>query len=92
MMGTTLRKPRGFCFDKDKHSAMRLIEFIEGRRRSLKKKNADLGEVLGMTAQNVGYYLNPQKGNAGFNFIQLVKLFQELEATDEEILQLMKQQ
>lgn len=92
IIGNTLKKPQGFCYNKDQYSAAQLIEFIEGRRKTLKKKNSDLGAVLGMTGQNFGYYLNPQKGNAGFNYLQLIKLFKELEATDEEILRLMKQQ
>lgn len=78
-------------YDKDKYSRACLLEFIEGRRKTLNKRQADLGAVIGMTQQAFGYRMNNQKGNGNFEFIHLVKLFKELEATDEEILWLMKQ-
>ena len=86
-----VRKPRGFCYDKDQHSKSCLIEFIEGRKKTMKKTNTMLGELLGITGQGFGYQINPEKGNGGFSYIQLVKLFKELNASDEEILRLMKQ-
>ncbi|MBO5853149.1 MAG: helix-turn-helix transcriptional regulator [Bacteroidales bacterium] len=90
-MADIKRKPRGFCYDKDGYSKLRLIEFIEGRRKSLNIKRSELAELLGMTEANIGYHLNPQKGNAKFTFIQIVKILEKLQATDEEILSLMKQ-
>ena len=84
------RKPPRY-YDKDKYSTACLLEFIEGRRKTLNKKQSDLGAVLGMTQQAFGYRMNSQKGNGNFEFLHLVKLFKELEATDEEILRIMKQ-
>lgn len=89
-MSDKVKKPRGFCYDKDQFSKDKLIEFIDGRKRRLKKNQAQLGEVLGMTQQAFGYHTNRDKGNANFEFIHLVKLFKELNASDEEILWLMK--
>ncbi len=85
-------RKRGFCYDKDQHSKDKLVEFIDGRKRTLRKSQKDLGESLGMTQQAFGYHTNREKGNANFEFIHLVKLFRELNATDEEILRLMKQE
>ena len=45
-----------------------------------------MGEVIGMQQASFGSRL--RAGN--FNYIQLVKIFSELNATDEEILKLMK--
>ena len=83
-------RKRGFCYDKDKHTSVKLIEFIEGRRKVLKISRAALAGMLGMTEQNFGYYLNPQKGNAKFTFLQTVKILEALQATDEEKLKLMR--
>lgn len=86
-----MRKPRGF-YDKDKHSADCLLEFINGRMATLKKNQSDMGKALGITQQAFGYRIDPNKGSGNFDFLQLRKLFKELNATDEEILRLMKQE
>ena len=83
------RQPRGF-YDKEEFCQDRLLEYIEGRRRRLNKKQSDLGEAVGMSQQSFSYRMHRDKGRGNFEFIHLVKLFKELEATDEEILKLMK--
>ena len=80
-----IRKPRGF-YDKDKHQIDCLIEFISGKMKTTKKNQTAMGEVIGMQQASFGSRL--RAGN--FNYIQLVKIFSELNATDEEILKLMK--
>lgn len=83
------RKPRGF-YDKEKFFEARLAEFIEGRRRRLGKKQAELGEVIGISQQAFGKRVKPEEGKCNLTCIQLVKLFDALEVTDEERIALMK--
>ena len=87
----TVRKPRGYCYDKDKYTVSKFIEFVEGRRKVLKMSRKTLATELGMTEQNLGYHLNPEKGNAKFTLIQIIKILDVLEATDEDRLRLLKQ-
>lgn len=83
-----MRKPRGFCYDKDKYQRDCLIEFITGKMRTAKKNQSDMGELIGMQQASFGSRL--RAGN--FDYIQLVKILKNLNATDEEILRLMKQE
>ena len=85
-MASIKRKPRGFCYDKDKFVIDRFVEFVDGRRRRLKKRQTDLGNALGITQQAFSHRMEGAK----FELLDLVKLFEELEATDEEILRIMK--
>ncbi len=80
-----MRKPRGF-YDNDKHQINCLIEFISGKMRITKKNQTAMGEVIGIQQASFGARL--RAGN--FNYIQLVKIFSELNASDEEILRLMR--
>lgn len=82
------RKPRGFCYDKDQYQRDSLIEFITGRMRVAKKNQSDMGELIGMKQASFGARL--RDGN--FDYMHLVKIFKDLNATDEEILRLMKQE
>ena len=54
-----------------------LREWMNGRMKSLGKTQAHMGELLHITQQ-------------GFGNVQLYVIFKELQATDEEILKLMK--
>lgn len=78
-------RKRGF-YDKEKHQRDCLIEFISGKMRSSKKNQTVMGEVIGMQQASFGARL--RAGN--FDYMQLVKIFRELNATDEEILRVMK--
>ena len=84
-------RKRGFCYDKDQYCKDCLIEKIEGRRKRLRISQHSLGEVLGISQQGYEYRINPQKGNASFTFIELVKIFKELEFLPEEIVDMMTQ-
>lgn len=78
---------RGFCYDKDKYSKDTLIELIEGRKIRLKVSNAELGNLIGITGQAFGSRLKQAK----FEYIQLIKIFQRLDFTQEEIVKIMTQ-
>ena len=81
-------RKRGFCYDKDKHSKDSLIELIEGKKRRLKISNAELGELIGITGQAFGHRLK----DANFEYIHLVKIFQRLQFTKDEIAKIMTQE
>ena len=80
-----MRKPRGF-YDKEKYQEDCLAEFIEGRRKTLNMSQGELGAEIGMTQQAFSYRLKERN----FTFMQIVKLFNVLQATDEEKLRLLK--
>jgi hypothetical protein len=82
-----VRKPRGF-YDKEKYLSDCLVEFIEGRRKTLNKSQSDLGELLNMTQQA----FSSRMARRNFTYLQVVKLLEFLQATDEEMLRLMKMQ
>lgn len=50
------------------------------------KRQKDMGDVLGISQQAYGYKLM----NGSFTYVDLLRIFHELELTDEEILRLMK--
>lgn len=82
-----LRK-RGFCYDKDKYSRDSLVELIEGKKRRLKVNNVELGKIIGMTGQAFGHRLR----DANFEYIHLIKIFQRLQFSQDEILKVMTQE
>lgn len=82
-----MRKPRGF-YDREKYQSDCLVEFIEGRRKTLNKSQGELGELLNMTQQA----FSNRMAKRNFTFLQVVKLLEFLQASDEEKLRLMKMQ
>lgn len=78
-------KKRGFCYDKDKYSKDSLVEKILVKKKRLKLSNEKLGELLGISGQAFSKRL----ADANFDFIHLVKLFDVLEFSQEEVLKLM---
>lgn len=78
-------RKRGFCYDKDKYRKESLIEIIEGKKRRLKVSNAELGQLIGVTGQAFGHRLK----DANLEYMHLVKIFERLQFSEEEILKLM---
>lgn len=72
--------------NKNKYLQKDLQEWIIGRMYTLGKNQEYMGERLNLTQQTFGYRLR----NSSFTNTQLPIIFKELEATDEEILRLMK--
>lgn len=72
--------------NKNKYLQKDLREFITGRMKSLGKNQAYMGEKLNISQPTFGYRLR----KSTFTNAQLPIIFKELEATDEEILRLMK--
>lgn len=63
-----------------------LREWIVGRMNSCKKTHLSMGELLGISQPAFSRRLK----NSNFEYAQLLEIFKELNATDEEILKLMK--
>ena len=63
-----------------------LSDWSIGRMRVQKKSQAYMGALLGIS--QVAYGQRLRSGN--FEFGQLIAIFKELQATDEEIVKLMK--
>lgn len=82
-----MSRKRGFCYDKDKLSKDSLVELIEGKKRRLKVSNAELGAMIGITGQSFGHRMK----DANFEYIHLIKIFQRLQFSQEEIIKLMIQ-
>lgn len=72
--------------NKKKYLKTDLREWMEGRMDTLDKNQAYMGVALGISQQAFGNRLN----KANFTNEQLYIIFKELEATDDNILRLMK--
>ena len=71
---------------KQKYMLEDLSNWIIGRMRVLRKSQAYMGELLGISQVAFGQRL--KKSN--FEYSQLIVIFKELQATDEEILKFMR--
>ncbi|MCI9095505.1 MAG: hypothetical protein HFI95_04725 [Lachnospiraceae bacterium] len=72
--------------NKKKYLKTDLREWIIGRMKSLNLTQEDMSQMMNITQQAFGYRL--REGN--FKSDQLYVIFNRLQATDEEILRLMK--
>ena len=72
--------------NKKKYLKTDLREWIIGRMKSLNLTQEDMSQMMNITQQAFGYRL--REGN--FKNDQLYVIFDKLQATDEEILRLMK--
>lgn len=72
--------------NKKKYLMKDLREWIIGRMNSCKKTHLAMGELLGISQPAFSRRLR----NSNFEYNQLLEIFKELNATDEEILRLMK--
>lgn len=72
--------------NKNKYLQKDLREWMIGRMHTLGKNQEYMGEKLNITQPTFGYRLR----NSTFTNAHLPIIFKELEATDEEILRLMK--
>lgn len=63
-----------------------LSEKISGKMYTMKIRQKEMGELLGITQQAFGKKLEKSK----FKYDELLSIFKRLEFTDEEILKMMK--
>lgn len=71
---------------RKKYMLQDLSDWITGKMRVQKKSQAYMGELLGISQAAYGQRL--RSGN--FEVCQLLEIFRELQASDEEIIKLMK--
>ncbi len=68
-----------------------LSRWIVGKMREKNLRQVDIAGFLGLNQQSVSARIqNGLKGKDSFSQGELITLFKELEATDEEILRLLK--
>ena len=71
---------------RKKYMLQDLSDWITGKMRVQKKSQAYMGKLLGIS--QVAYGQRLKSGN--FEFGQLIEIFKELQATDEDIVKLMR--
>lgn len=71
---------------KQKYMLQDLSDWITGRMRVMKKSQAYMGELLGISQVAFGQRLK----KSSFDYSQLLVVLKELQATDEEILKFMR--
>lgn len=72
--------------NKKKYLHTDLREWIVGRMRTLHRTQADMGNLVGLSQPAFKNRLDKSM----FEYGQLLEIFKALQATDEEILRLMK--
>ena len=78
--------PRVLPLSAIERKKLALSKWIKGKKASEDVTNGMIGEKLGMTGQAVGQ----KNKKSQYDYGELLILFKELKATEEEILQLMK--
>ena len=78
--------PRVFPLGEVERRKIAFSKWIKGKKATEDVTNGMIGSKLGMTGQAVGQ----KNKNSQYDFGELLILFKELKATDEEILRLMK--
>lgn len=77
--------------NKKKYMITDLSRWIVGKMHEKDLNQEDIGRILGINQQSVSRrLLNSKKGSDVFSQGELILLFKELEATDAEILRLIK--
>ena len=84
-----IRKPRGF-YDKEKFCEKRMCFFIENRQKEMSISQSELGTLIGITQQAFGNRVNLRKGTCNLSAMQLVKILERLNASDDERAALLK--
>ena len=82
-----VKMPR-VTINKKKYMIADLPGWIAGRMHKLKIKQVNMAKELGITQATLSIRLNNDSDT--FTYGDLITLFKELEATDEEILKLMR--
>lgn len=78
--------PRVLPISEIERKKLVFSRWIKGKKATEDVTNAMIGELLGMTGQTVGQ----KNKKSQYEYEELLLLFKKLNATDEEILRLMK--
>lgn len=71
---------------KQKYMLQDLSDWITGRMRVMKKSQAYMGELLGISQVAFGQKVR----QSNFKYSEMLAILKELQATDEEILKFMR--
>ena len=71
---------------KQKYMLQDLSDWITGRMRVMKKSQAYMGELLGISQVAFGQKVK----QSNFKYSEMLAILKELQATDEEILKFMR--
>ena len=76
------------AINKKKYMIADLSGWIVGKMHTEKKRQPEIAEAIGITQPALSYRLNSSTDT--FTYGDLITLFKKLNATDEEILRLMR--
>ena len=74
--------------NQDKYVEKDAIAFIEGKTRERGLTDTDIAKLIGITQSS--YSNRKRKGKMNFNYMELYKIINRLELTDEELVRLMR--
>lgn len=86
------RKPRGLFYNKDEYFLNNLIGVIEGRRRAMRLKQEEIGQMVGIGQQTYSRWMNPKKGKGNVDVLLFKKLVIALNLTDQEIIDIIRKE
>lgn len=86
------RKPRGLLYNKDEYFLNNLIGVIEGRRRAMRLKQEEIGQMVGIGQQTYSRWMNPKKGKGNVDVLLFKKLVIALNLTDQEIIDIIRKE
>lgn len=76
------------AINKEKYMEADAVAFIEGKTRESRQTDKDIAEAIGLSAPS--YCIRKRDGHMKFGYLELVKMFQKLNLTDEEVVNLMR--
>ena len=86
------RKPRGLFYNKDEYFLNNLIGVIEGRRRSMRLKQEEIGQMVGSGQQTYSRWMDPKRGKGNVDVLLFKKLVIALNLTDQEIIDIIRKE
>lgn len=86
------RKPRGLFYNKDEYFLNNLIGVIEGRRRAMRLKQEEIGQMVGIGQQTYSRWMDPKRGKGNVDVLLFKKLVIALNLTDQEIIDIIRKE
>ena len=86
------RKPRGLFYNKDEYFLNNLIGVIEGRRRAMRLRQEEIGQMVGIGQQTYSRWMDPKRGKGNVDVLLFKKLVSALKLTDQEIIDIIRKE
>ena len=86
------RKPRGLFYNNDEYFLNNLIGVIEGRRRAMRLKQEEIGQMVGIGQQTYSRWMDPKRGKGNVDVLLFKKLVIALNLTDQEIIDIIRKE